>query len=333
MEFWEGAVLSLCLHGDAFAEKIRAGGRLIALQPLQADRVTVRRDPDGALVYDYADPLGVRSLGEADVFHLRAFGSDGLRGLSPLKFARQTVSAALAADEVSNKLFANGVRPSGVLQMDQVLKPEQRKDLRENVVAPLAGSSNAGGVFVLEAGMKFSAVSLSPADSQLLESRRWHVEEICRWFGIPPILIGHASEGQTMWGTGVEQIALSWLALGLRAQLRRIEAAIHLRLIEPAERATLYAEFTVEGLLRADSASRAKLYASFAQNGIMDRDEIREKENLDRRGGGAAKLTVQANLLPIDDLGTVALLPRERPVEPGAAVAAPGSAPAEPATA
>ncbi|MBA9061695.1 HK97 family phage portal protein [Methylobacterium fujisawaense] len=318
VEFWEGAVLSLCLHGDAFAEKIRAGGRLIALQPLQADRVTVRRDPDGALVYDYADPLGVRSLGEADVFHLRAFGSDGLRGLSPLKFARQTVSAALAADEVSNKLFANGVRPSGVLQMDQVLKPEQRKDLRENVVAPLAGSSNAGGVFVLEAGMKFSAVSLSPADSQLLESRRWHVEEICRWFGIPPILIGHASEGQTMWGTGVEQIALSWLALGLRAQLRRIEAAIHLRLIEPAERATLYAEFAVEGLLRADSAARAKLYASFAQNGIMDRDEIREKENLDRRGGGAAKLTVQANLLPIDDLGTVAVMRRERPVAPSA---------------
>ena len=94
----------------------------------------------GALAYDYADPLGFRALGEADVFHLRAFGSDGLRGLSPLKFARQTVSAALAADEVSNKLFANGVRPSGVLQMDQVLKPDQRKDLRENVIAPLAGS-------------------------------------------------------------------------------------------------------------------------------------------------------------------------------------------------
>ncbi|SDA30041.1 phage portal protein, HK97 family [Methylobacterium sp. UNC378MF] len=158
---------------------------------------------------------------------------------APLRFARQTVSVALAADEVANKLFANGVRPSGLLQMDQVLKPDQRKDLRENVVAPLAGSSNAGGVFVLEGGMKVSAVSLSPADSQLLESRRWHVEEICRWFGIPPILIGHASEGQTVWGTGVEQIALSWLALGLRAQLRRIEAAINLRLIEPAERATL----------------------------------------------------------------------------------------------
>lgn len=322
VEFWEGAILSMCLHGDAFAEKVRAGdGRLIALQAMRADLMTVRRDRNGRLTYDYSDPLGLRTLDEADVFHLRAFGGAGLRGLSPLMFARQTISASIAADEVASKLFANGVRPSGVLESGKtVLKPEQRKDLLENVVKPLAGSSNAGGVFVLEAGMKFTPISLLPVDSQLLESRRWHVEEIARWFGIPPILIGHAAQGQTMWGTGVESIALSWLTLGLRAQLRRIEAAISLRLIEPIERASVYAEFAVEGLLRADSEARSKLYASFAQNGIMDRDEIREKENLNRRGGGAAKLTVQSNLLPIDDLGKVAVLPRERPVDESAAI-------------
>lgn len=322
VEFWEGLVLSMCLNGDAFAEKVRAGGRLVALLPLRADLTNVRREANGRLAYVYADPAGQRVLDEDEVFHLRAFGNCGLRGFSPLMFARQTVGASIAADETANKLFANGVRPSGVLQVDQILKKDQREDLRANIVAPLAGSGNAGGVFVLEAGMKFSPISLSPADSQLLETRRWHVEEIARWFGIPPILIGHASEGQTMWGTGVEQIALSWLTLGLRAQLRRIEAAIHLRLLRPEERASLYAEFAVEGLLRADSAARAKLYASFAQNGIMDRDEIREKENLSRRGGGAGKLTVQSNLLPIDDLGKVAALPRERPVDPGAAIVA-----------
>ena len=322
VEFWEGIVLSLCLNGDGFAEKVQAGGRLVALQPLRADLMTIRREANGRLAYVYADPSGTRILDEADVFHLRAFGNCGLRGFSPLMFARQTVGDSIAADESANRLFANGVRPSGVLQVDQILKADQRKDLRENIVAPLAGSGNAGGVFVLEAGMKFSPISLSPADSQLLETRRWHIEEIARWFGIPPILIGHASQGQTMWGTGVEQIALSWLTLGLRAQLRRIEAAIHLRLLAPEERANLYAEFAVEGLLRADSEARAKLYASFAQNGIMDRDEIREKENLSRRGGGAAKLTVQSNLLPIDDLGKVAALPRERPVDPSAAIVA-----------
>lgn len=320
VEFWEGIVLSMCLNGDGFAEKVQANGRLVALQPLRADLVTVRREANGRLAYAYADPAGARVLDEAEVFHLRAFGNCGLRGFSPLLFARQTVGASIAADEASNKLFANGVRPSGVLQVDQILKADQRKDLRENIVAPLAGSSNAGGVFVLEGGMKFSPIGLSPADSELLATRRWHVEEIARWFGIPPILIGHASQGQTMWGTGVEQIVLSWLTLGLRAQLRRIEAAIHLRLLMPDERPNLYAEFAVEGLLRADSEARAKLYASFAQNGIMDRDEIREKENLSRRGGGAAKLTVQSNLLPIDDLGKVAVLPRERPVDPGGAI-------------
>ena len=310
VEFWEGAVIAMCLHGDAFAEKVRDGrGRLIALQPLRSDLMTVRRDADGALEYAYADPGGRRVLGEAEVFHVRAFGGSGLRGLSPLMYARQTLSSALAADEAAGKLFSNGVRPSGVLEVGQILKKDQRKDLRENVVEPLAGSQNAGGVFVLEAGMKFTPISLSPADSQLLETRRWHVEEIARWFGMPPILIGHASQGQTMWGTGVEQIALSWLGLGLRAQLKRIEAAIQLRLIEPADRARFYAEFNIEGLLRADSAARAALYASLAQNGIMDRDEIREKENLNRRGGGASKLTVQSNLLPIDDLGKTAPTP------------------------
>ena len=321
VEFWESAVVSLCLHGDAFAEKITVGGRLIALHPLRADLMSVRRDTTGNLRYDYSDPLGFRTLDEGDVWHLRAFGNAGLRGFSPLMFARQTISASIAADEVANKLFANGVRPSGVLKTAQVLKPEQRNDLRDNIVAPLAGSSNAGGVFVLEGGMDFSPISLSPADSQLLESRRWHVEEIARWFGIPPILIGHASQGQTMWGTGVEQIVLSWLALGLRAQLRRIEGSANLRLLRPEERTKVYVEFGVEGLLRADSAGRAALYGALAQNGIMDRDEIREKENLNKRGGGAGKLTVQANLLPIDDLGKIAVMPREKPVEDGAALA------------
>jgi HK97 family phage portal protein len=317
VEFWEGAVIAMCLHGDAFAEKVRNGqGRLIALQPLRSDLMTVRRDADGAIEYAYADPDGRRVLGETEVFHLRAFGGSGLRGLAPLMYARQTLSSAIAADEAAGKLFANGVRPSGVLEVAQTLKKEQRKDLRDNVVEPLAGSQNAGGVFVLEAGMKFTPISLSPADSQLLETRRWHVEEIARWFGMPPILIGHASQGQTMWGTGVEQIALSWLGLGLRAQLKRIEAAILLRLIEPADRGLFYAEFNIDGLLRADSAARAALYSSLAQNGIMDRDEIREKENLNRRGGGASKLTVQSNLLPIDDLGKTAPAPVPTPSDP-----------------
>ncbi|XYD07435.1 phage portal protein [Methylobacterium sp. NMS12] len=312
VEFIEGLIISLCLNGHAFGEKIRsANGRLVAIHPMLFHRTTVRRLDDGSWQYRYNDPVTrtVRILSEDDVFHVRGFGN----GLSPIAFARQTIGASIAADEAAGRLFANGVRPSGVLEVGQVLKPEQRKDLRENIVAPLAGSQNAGGVFVLEAGMKFSQISLSPADSELLATRRWHVEEICRWFMVPPILIGHAAQGQTMWGSGVEQINLGWLSTGLRNWLNRIEAAILLRLFMPGERGRYYAEFNIDGLLRADSKSRSELFARRVQNGLMSRNEARRLDNLPPYEGGDS-FTVQSNLLPVDMLGKVAVQPNEKPI-------------------
>lgn len=303
VEFWEGVVLSLLLNGNAFAEKVRrSDGAIVALLPMAFDRTSIHRRQDGGLEYRFSDRGRTRVLGEDDVFHVRGFGNGGDLGLSPLAYARQTIGIATAADEAAGKMYANGIRPSGVLQMDQILKPDQRKDVRENIVGPLAGSSNAGGVFVLEGGMKFSAVSLSPKDAEMATARRWHVEEICRWFGMPPILIGHASEGQTMWGTGVGQIKQGWYTLGLRPLLRRIEAAIQRSLILPQDRGALSAEFTVEGFLRADSEARFSLYATAVQNGIRTRNEIRELENLPRIEGGD-DLTVQSNLTPLQTLG------------------------------
>lgn len=316
VEFIEGMVLALCLDGNSYAEKIRsANGRLVSLQPMAFDRVSVRRNDFGGIDYRYNDPYlrQTRLLSEADVFHVRGFGNCGLTGLSPISYARQTIGAAVAADEVAGKLFANGVRPSGVLEVAQVLKPEQRKDLRENIVGPLAGSHNAGGVFVLEGGMKFSPISLSPADTELLATRRWHVEEICRWFRVPPILVGHTAQGQTMFGSGVEQVNLSWLTLGLRNWLNRIEAAIALRLFQPGERARYYAEFNIDGLLRADSKTRAEILAKQVQNGLVNRNEARSLDNRAPYDGGDT-YTVQSNLLPIDLLGKVAVQPNEKPI-------------------
>lgn len=316
VEFVEGLVLSLCLNGNSYAEKVRsANGRLVSLQPMMFDRTSVRRNEAGVLEYRYNDPIERRTrlLREEDVFHVRGFGNAGYLGLSPIAFARQTLGASIAADEAAGKLFANGTRPSGVLEVSQVLKADQRKDLRENIVAPLAGSQNAGGVFVLEGGMKFTPISLNPDDAQLLETRRWHVEEICRWFMVPPILVGHAAQGQTMWGSGVEQINLGWLSTGLRNWLNRIEAAILLRLFQPGERGRYYAEFNIDGLLRADSKTRTDLLARRVQNGLMNRNEARRLDNLPPYEGGDA-YTVQSNLMPIDLLGKVAVQPTEKPI-------------------
>jgi HK97 family phage portal protein len=292
VEFWEGIVLGLCLGGNAYAEKEWIGNRLVALNPLRSDMMEVSRNRNNEREYRYHDVKGVRTLSEDDVFHVRGFGPAGDLGLSPISFARHSLGAAMAADETASKMFANGVRPTGILTIDQVLKPEQRKSLKENVVEPMAGSANAGGLFLLEAGMKFQPVTLTPEDAQFLQTRGFHVEEICRWFRVPPFMVGH-TEKTTSWGSGLEQQMIGFLTFSLRPYLSRIEQAVRRSLIPAKERPTLFAEFKVEGLLRADSVARGQFFATMVQNGIYTRNEVRALENMPPKPNGE-ELTVQS---------------------------------------
>jgi len=106
-----------------------------------------------------------------------------------------------------------------------------------------------------------------------------------------------------MWGSGIEQIMLGWLTLGLRAYIKRIESAINRRLVSVAERGRIFVEFDIDGLVRADSAGRAALMSALAQNGLRTRNELRAKDNVPPLPGGDV-LTVQANLVPLDQLGS-----------------------------
>ena len=150
--------------------------------------------------------------------------------------------------------------------------------------------------------MDAKTIGINPKDAQLLESRAFSIEEICRWFRVPPFMVGHA-EKSTSWGTGIEQQMIGFLTFTLRPWLTRIEQAINKDLIPLAAQQNTYAEFSIEGLLRADSAARAEYFAKMANNGVMTRDEIREKENLPRKGGNADVLTVQSAMIPLDQLG------------------------------
>jgi len=299
-EFWEGMVACLCLWGNGYAEKEMMGDRLVSLTPLRPDLMTVRR-VNGRRVYRYAAPEGVREMDEDRIFHLRGFGVGGDVGLSPISYARQTMGAAMAADEVAAKVFGSGLQVAGFIDSGQPkLSPDQRSDIAA-LFERFMGSSNAGKLMVLEAGMKFLPLGLNPEDAQLLATRAFHVEEICRWFRVPPFMVGH-TEKSSSWGTGLEQQMIGFLTFSLRPYLTRIEQAVKKQLIPPAERRRYFAEFNLEGLMRADSQGRAALYNAFAQNGIMDRNEIRAKENLPLRDGAGA-LTVQSNLVPLDMLG------------------------------
>jgi HK97 family phage portal protein len=150
--------------------------------------------------------------------------------------------------------------------------------------------------------MDVTTVGINPDDAQLLQSRAFSVEEICRWFRVPPFMVGH-SEKSTSWGTGIEQQMIGFLTFTLGPWLKRIEQAIQKDLMTPAERSRYFVKFNVEGLLRADSAARAAFYSAMVNNGIYTRDECREKEDMLPMGGNAAVLTVQTALAPLDDLG------------------------------
>ncbi|HEY9445754.1 MAG TPA: phage portal protein, partial [Burkholderiales bacterium] len=176
-------------------------------------------------------------------------------------------------------------------------KPEQREEIRKNLVR-FTGSANMGKVMVLENGMTYEPITMSAKDSQMLETRAWNVEEICRWLDTPPPLIGHTNKASS-WASSLENTILWYIKTTVRPTVVAIEQALKRALKLPA---STVIEFNMDDLERGDSAARAALYASAAQNGWMDRDEIRDLENLPRRGNGAAQLTVQSNLVPLDKL-------------------------------
>ena len=301
-EFLEGAVASLCLWGNFYAEKVMIGERLTALVPLRPDLMTVRRDEMNRREYRFSGPRGLRVLRADQVFHVKGFGVGGDVGLSPVSYARQTMGTALAADESAALFFASGLQLSGFAKEGAGGKstPENRRELMA-LFDQFMGQRSAHKVMPLPAGWEFQGLTMNPEDAQLLETRVFHVEEICRWFRVPPFMVGH-TEKSSSWGTGLEQQMIGFLTFSLRPYLTRIEQAIKQQLLTPVERLTLFAEFNLEGLLRADSAGRAALLSALGQNGYLTRNEGRALDNRPPLPGGDV-LTVQSALVPLDQIG------------------------------
>lgn len=314
-EYWEGVLGSVCIVGNHVSEKLYSGDRLIGLKPFSFDAVNVSRNKDGALVYRVTDRGKSEELPEDKVFHVRGFGGGDL-GLSPVTYARQTLGIALATDEAVGKTFSQGLRASGFFSSPtgKTLTPEQRTQFTTAFIDPYVGNDAAAKVGLLEGGFEFKPINVSPRDAEMILNRKFNVEEICRWLRVPPILVGHAGEGQTMWGSGVEQVMIAWLTLGLRPYLKRVEERINKSLVPPGERTMVFAEYAVEGLLRADTAARGEFYSKMVQNGIYTRNFVRGLENQPPMiVDGADSLTVQSQLLPIELLGKVQTAPARAP--------------------
>ncbi|WP_294390412.1 phage portal protein [uncultured Sphingomonas sp.] len=304
-EFWAAMVACIDLWGNGYAEKEMLGKRTTALTPLSPDLVTCRRNKRNEREYVYLDRGKQEVLPADKMLHLRGMTLGGDTGLSAIEYGRRTLGSAMAANRVARDTFTNGLQLGGFMETGSTkLTPDQRADMVE-IFDEFTGRAMRGRIVPLEKDFKFQPLKMNPTEVQLLESRAWDVEEVCRWFAMLPMLIGHAAKGQTMWGSGIEQLLLGWQTLRLNPLLRKIEQAVKLQLLSPAERQAVYPELNRESMMAIDSAGRAALYSAFGQNGVMDRNEMRSRENLDHRAGGEY-LTVQSNLVRLDQLGTTA---------------------------
>jgi HK97 family phage portal protein len=304
LDFWEFVCASLELHGNAYAEVVRArNGRIIALGvPITPELVTVRRLDSGALEYEWVDQGRRIIAGQDRVLHIRGFGGNPLGGLSTLSAGRQSFGLAQAIERASGDTFRNGVRPSGLLKTADTLTIDQRKQAEELLQEKFAGAINAGRPMLLDRGMDWVQLSISPEDAQMLQSRAFSVEEVCRFFGVPPFMVGH-TEKTTSWGTGLEQQTLGFQKFTLRRRLKRIEQALEKQLLSVADRlAGITIEFNLEGLLRADSAARASFYQLMLTNGVMTINEVRSLENLPPVEGGDEP-RMQMQNVPITQAG------------------------------
>ena len=284
--FRETMMTHLLLWGNAYAQIIRNGkGEVIALYPLMPNRMEVDRDKQGQIYYSYSTASedaptmkgSTVNLSPADVLHIPGLGFDGLVGYSPIAMAKNSIGMAIACEEYGAKFFANGDAPGGVLEHPGTIKDPQR--VRESWQSTFGGSANANRIAVLEEGMKYTPIGISPEQAQFLETRKFQINEIARIFRVPPHMVGDLEKSSF---SNIEQQSLEFVKYTLDPWVIRWEQNLARALFSLEEKQEYFFKFNVEGLLRGDYATRMNGYATARQNGWMSTNDIRSLENMDR---------------------------------------------------
>src|SRR5512139_2717077 len=270
--------------GNHYSQKIwDRRGVLRELWPLRPDRMKVDR-VKGVRRYTYTQADGTpRVFRPEEIWHIPAFGFDGLMGYSRITLARNAIGLALATEKYGSKFFANGANPGIVVKHPGALSDTAFSHLQSSW-EERSGADNAHKPVILEENMSIDKIGIPPDDAQFLETRKFQVDEIARMFRIPPHMLG-ATEKSTSWGTGLEQQELGYLSHTLRPWLKRIEQGAHKDLLLESEKPDLVIEHLVEDMLRTDIQARMTSYVQAITNGIMTRNEVRERENLNPMEG------------------------------------------------
>lgn len=300
-EWIETSVAHLMLRGNSYTSVERdRGNRIKALWILDPRYMRVYARGNGDIMYSWEPPDldPIRALaGSGDILHIRGFAAgNGLMGLSPITLARESIGLGLSAEEYAARFFSNSTTPSGVLEHPDSLGEDAMKRLISSLDR-FRTVSNAHKTLVLEEGMKWHTVGVSPEDAQMLESRKFQVTEIARWFRVPPHKIADMEKATF---SNIEQQSIEFVVDTMRPWLVRIEKAMHRDLLSPVERGKYFVEFLVDGLLRGDSKTRAESYAIGRQWGWLSANDVLEMENRNPIDGGDVYFA-PLNMFPADD--------------------------------
>lgn len=305
MPFRECLTAHLLTWGNAYAEIERdAAGRPVALWPLTPDRVAPLRTPAGTLTYRVSNPTGTDTfLRPADVLHVPGLGYDGTVGYSVVAKARESLGLGLAAERFGASFYGNGATFGGVLAHPGKLSDVALKHLRESIESRHQGVDKAHRFLMLEEGMSYTSLGIPPEDSQFLETRQFQVEEVARWFSVPPHKIGYLKYATY---SNIEHQGIDYLTSSLRRWLVRWEQEINRKLIAASERRQQYVEHLTDAILRGDIQSRYAAYAIARQWGWMSVNDIRERENMNPLPDDEGQMyLVPLNMSPADRLDEI----------------------------
>ena len=276
--YLQSLMVHLLLRGNGYSLiHLGRGNKLIGLTQITPDRVTVKKAPDGEITYKVTPEDGIRAeetFRREEIFHVVGRSSNGWVGRSVIQDGRETFGLARGQEEFAARFFSNRANHGGVLQTPKSLSEAAWKRLREQFSSAYTGAANSHKIAVLEEDTKFQATTMTAEDAQVLESRRFQIAEITRWFGVPLHMVSELARSTN---NNIEHQSIEFVTYGLMPWLIRIDRAAKQQLLFDDD--DLFTEFLVDALLRGDMWNQARALAVELQNGVLTQNEWRALKN------------------------------------------------------
>jgi HK97 family phage portal protein len=293
--FFEFIMLSICTEGNSYVQIVRNNSgtpvQLICLDP-EVVNVVIN---DNQLYYQTESGV----LDSADVLHFKTITDDGFTGISPIDQCAKALKWSESLEQFGSTFFSNGAKPSSILQTDRALSDTALQRLKTSFNNNYGKLKNSNSTIVLEEGLTFKPISISPEQAQFLSSRQFSIEEVARIFNVPPHMLKDLSKSSF---NNIEMQSQEFVTYTLMPYITRIEQEMNLKLFRTNELGKTFVEFNVNGLLRGDVKSRTEAYKTAITNGYMSINEVRQKENMNSIEGGD-KHFMQMNMTTIDKIG------------------------------